>query len=602
MKTILPRPRRAVLLAVLLAAPVLAGLALPAAAAPVAPAAAAAAKAKPSILLITVDTLRPDALGWVAGRNETPAMDRLAGQGFRFPAAVSQVPITLPSHTSIHSGLVPPRHGVRDNGQMVAAGFPLLAERLRDDGWATAAFVSGYPLEARFGLDRGFGHYDDHLPEGRQGWVERRAEDTAKAALAWLAAHRGSPSFVWVHFYDPHEPYEPPRAFWKPGPRGAYDGEVTYTDHWIGQLVEGAAPLAAGGLLTVLGADHGEGLGEHQETTHGYFVYDSTLLVPLVFHFPGRIRPGESRAPIRLVDLAPTLLDLAGAPRLAEADGVSWLPTLEGGSQEAPAAYLETQLPWRFFGWSPLEGWRQGGFKLIVAPRPELYDLGADPGETKNLYDEERRRARELAAGLEAQKSRKALASAGAQDPEVTEKLRALGYIGAGGGQGDAIPRGLPDPKDRIAERNLLQEGEALLRAGRPAEALALFEKVLAREPNDRYATLRSGMTLLGLGRVAEAVARLEKAVAADPDRAEARYALADALTRAGQSARAAQEWMEVARLQPRRKEPWVNMAVALLATGEKGRAAEALKKALELDPGLRPTLEADPKLGPLLR
>lgn len=566
-----------------------------AAAAPTAP------SARPGILLITVDTLRPDALGWVAGRNETPAIDRLAQEGFRFPAAVSQVPITLPSHTSIHSGLVPPRHGVRDNGQMVAGGFPLLAERLRDAGYATAAFVSGYPLEARFGLDRGFGHYDDTLPEGQQGWVERRAEATTRAALAWLAEPRPGPFFVWVHYYDPHDPYDPPRVYWKPGARGAYDGEVTYADHWIGRLLEGAAPRSSGGLLTVLGADHGEGLGEHQENTHGYFVYDSTMLVPLVFHFPGRLQPGESRAPIRLIDVAPTVLDLVGAGALADADGISWRPTLEGKSQEAPAAYLETQLPWRFFGWSPLEAWRQADWKLIVAPRPELYDLAADPGEKRSLYDSERRRARELAAALEDQKKKKALSSQSAQDAEVTEKLRALGYIGAGGGSGDTIPRGLPDPKDRVAERNLLQEGEALLRAGRPAEALKLFDQVLAREPNDRYATLRSGVTLLGLGRVAEAVKRLEKAVKADPDRAEARYALADALTRAGHPARASQEWMEVARLQPRRQEPWVNMAVTLLATGDRKRAAEALARALELDPGLRSRLEADPKLAPLL-
>jgi choline-sulfatase len=558
-----------------------------------------AAGGRPSVLLITIDTLRPDALGWVAGRNETPAIDGLAGEGFRFSGAVSQVPITLPSHTSILSGLYPPRHGVRDNGQMVAGSFPLLSERLRDAGYATAAFVSGYPLEARFGLDRGFSHYDDTLPEGQQGWVERRAEGTTKAALDWLAKQQ-EPFFAWVHFYDPHDPYDPPRVFWQPGPRGGYDGEVTYVDHWVGQLFAGAKSKAPAGLLTVLGADHGEGLGEHRENTHGYFVYDSTVLVPLLFHFPGRIAPGESKAPIRLVDIAPTVLELLGAKALGDVDGISWLKTLEGGNQEAPGAYVETQLPWRFFGWSPLEAWRRPDWKLIVAPRPELYRPDLDPHEAKNLYDEERRQAGRLAAELAEVKKRPTLASENAQDPEVTEKLRALGYVGAGGGQG-AIPRGLPDPKDRIAERILLLEGEALLRAGKPADALALFEKVLAREPNDRYATLRSGIVLLGMGRLEEAVIRLQKAVKADPDRAEARYALADALTRSGQPARAAQEWMEVARLQPRRKEPWVNMAGTLLATGQKDKAAAALARALELDPELRKQLESDPKLAPLL-
>ncbi len=570
------------------------------------PPAAAAAAPGPDVLLITVDTLRTDALGFVSGKNETPAIDALAREGFRFPRAISQVPITLPSHTSIHSGLLPPHHGVRDNGQQVAGAFPMLAEQLRAAGYRTAAFVSGYPLEKLFGLDRGFDLYDDHLPEGKQGWVERRAEDTTRAALAFLAKERPAgaeqPLFLWVHYYDAHDPYDPPRLFWKPGPRGGYDGEVAYVDNQVGKLAAGfRAKAGAAGLLTVLTADHGEGLGEHRENTHGYFVYDSTMVVPAIFHFPGRLPPGESAAPFRLIDVAPTLLELAGAPPLAGADGMSWLATLRGGRQAAPPAYLETQLPWRFFGWSPLAAFRQDGFKLIVAPRPELYDLAADPHEEKNLYGQQRRKARELAAGLAKVEERPASGGAAVQDPEVTEKLRALGYIGAGAPAAARIPAGLPDPKDRIEERILLLEGESLLHAGRAADALAVFERVLARQPGDRYATLRSGMTLLSLGRLPEAVLRLDQAVAADPERAEARYALADALTRSGQARRAAQQWMEVLRLQPRRPEPWVNLAGVLAGLGQKKEAAAALARALELDPALRPRLAADSKLAPLL-
>jgi choline-sulfatase len=553
--------------------------------------------ARPSVLLVTVDTLRPDALGFVTGRNETPAIDALAKDGFRFLQAISQVPITLPSHTSIFSGLIPPRHGVRDNGQMVPGSIPLLADVLRAQGYATAAFVSGYPLEARFGLDRGFQHYDDALPVKN---VERRAEATTTAALKALPT-LPQPFFLWIHYYDPHDPYEPPRVYWQAGPRGGYDGEVSYTDHWIGRLREGAQAAAPGGLLSVLTADHGEGLGEHEEMTHGYFIYDSTMVVPLVVHWPGQVAAGESRNAVRLVDVAPTVLELLGLPPWPDVDGVSLAPTLRGRPQQVPAAYLETHLPWRFFGWAPLEGLRRDGWKLIVAPKPELYDLAADPGERANRYDADRRRAAELVAAFRQVKALPARASKSSEDPEVTEKLRALGYVGAGSSASGAIPSGLPDPKEKIAERKLLIEAEALRLGGRLQEALAVFEQVLAKEPNDRFATLRSGTLLFQLGRNAEALPRLERAVKADPDRAEARYALADVLTQSGQAERATAQWMEVVRLQPRRPEAWVNLAITLLGAGKREEAAKAVAQALAVDPTQRERLEKDPKIAPLL-
>ena len=217
----------------------------------------AATRPTPSILLITIDTLRPDALGWVAGRNTTPAIDRLAREGVRFRAAVSPVPLTGPAHASLLTGLLPRRHGVRDHGQVLGPAIPTLAERLRVRGYSTAAFVSGYPLQRFLGLDRGFDVYDDTLPHGSEGWLERKATETTAAAAAWLRTAR-RPFFAWVHYYDAHDPYEPPRPFWKPGPRGAYDGEVAYVDDAIGRLREGLGPLAEGGdLLVVLAADHG---------------------------------------------------------------------------------------------------------------------------------------------------------------------------------------------------------------------------------------------------------------------------------------------------------------------------------------------------------
>jgi choline-sulfatase len=538
----------------------------------------------PSVLLITVDTLRPDSLGWVAGRNETPAIDALAREGFALPTVVSPVPLTLPAHTSLLTGTIPRRHGVRDNGQVLGPSPATLAEHLRRQGYATAAFVSGYPLRALFGLDRGFDRYDDALPVGTEGWLERPAPDTTAAALAWL---RGAPRpfFLWVHYYDPHDPYTPPRAFWRPGPRGAYDGEVTYVDHAIGVLRAGLPEADRGRLLTIFTADHGEGLGEHGEQAHGFFVYDTTVVVPAVIHFPGRVAPARSAWPARLVDILPTLLDLAGLPPVAGTDGVSLLPLLSGGRMPAEPAYVETRQPWIAYGWSPLAAVRYGGWKYVAAPRTELYDLARDPGETRNRAAEMRSRAAEMAGLLARVEQRPAAAAERSGDPQVLESLRALGYVGGAPAAGEAPP-GLPDPKDRVAERDALLRGEGLLRRGDFDGALRQFEAVLRADPKNRFAVLRSGIALLKKGDARAAAARLRAAVDLDPGQAETRYALADALTRAGDNAAAVPQWMETVRLQPRRTAAWSNLGTTLGRMGRLDDAARAFAEAVRLEPG----------------
>jgi choline-sulfatase len=540
---------------------------------------------KPNVLLITVDTLRPDALGWVAGANATPALDALARDGFRFPAAVAEVPLTLPSHTSLMTGLIPRRHGVRDNGQLLGPGPKTLAEALAAAGYRTAAFVSGFPLAAQFGLDRGFGHYDDALPNGEEGREERHAEATTAAAAAWIAKAR-EPWFVWVHYYDPHHPYEPPARFRRPGRRGAYDGEVAYADQEVGALRAAVAQAAKRSVVTVFAGDHGESLGEHGEATHGYFIYDSTVLVPLVFSYPGKVAPGTSPAPARLIDVAPTLLALLGLPPLAGVDGVSLAPTLAGHDQEVPPAYVETREPWTSYGWSPLRALRDGRWKLIAAPKPELYDLASDPGETTNLIDRQRPEARRLETALKAVEATPAAASRAAADPDAAAKLRALGYLG--GGNGDAAsepPPGLPDPKDRLALRDLLTAGEEAMIAGDPRTAVGKFDAVLASDPGNRFAWFRSGSALLSLGDVGGAVDRFQQAVALDPRQPEARYGLAQTLTRAGRYPQAVDQWLELASLQPRRAGAWSGLATALGLAGRRDDAVDAFHRAFELAP-----------------
>jgi len=552
-----------------------------------------ATPSRPDVLLISVDTLRPDALGWVAGRNATPAMDALAQGGVRFPAVVSPVPLTLPAHVSLMTAVVPRRHGVRDNGQVLGPGPAMLAEVLRANGYATAAFVSGYTLRAQFGLDRGFDHYDDALPPGEEAWRERPAPETTAAALSWIRSQRAAgkrkrqPFFAFVHYYDAHDPHAPPARLAGAGPRGAYDGEVRYVDEAVGELRRGLQGLEADGdLLTVFTADHGESLGEHGEATHGFFVYDATILVPLVFHLPGRLSPAESAAAARLVDIAPTVLDLLDLPALRSVDGVSLTPTLRGERQDIPLAYLESQQPWLGYGWAPLAAVRSKEIKLIDAPRPELYDFRSDPAEFSNVFDRKPALARRFLDELRRIEGSAPPGTRPEPDAQTLERLRALGYSGGAARPAPAAAAtGLADPKDRLPQKRALTEAETRMLRRDHAGALARFDAVLRSEPDNRLALLRSAASLIQLGNPREAVPRLERLVALDPDHAEARYTLADALGRSGERSRAITAWQEVLRLQPRRAVAWSNLGALLIHAGRAQDAAVALERAHALEP-----------------
>ena len=475
--------------------------------------------------------------------------------------------------------------GLRDNGQTLGSEPETLAEILRARGYSTAAFVSGFPLARAFGLDRGFDFYDDRFSAGEGDSLERPAPDTTAAALEWLASAR-APWFVWVHYYDPHYPYEPPAEFARAGARGPYDGEVAFADRAIGELLAGAESLPGGALLTVFAGDHGESLGEHVEGTHGFFVYDATILVPLVFRFPGAIRPGESRAPARLLDIAPTVLDLMDAPHLARADGVSLAATLRGNVQEIQPAYIETYQPWLSYGWAPLSALRNAKWKVIVAPRPELYDLTGDPDEKENIFDANPDRVRELAVVRRKILQLPPVGSPGeGGDAEAVAKLRALGYVGAGGGGSEPPATGLRDPKDVRELRDLLTEADLLLRSGDYRRATAKFEAVLSRDPDNRFALLRSGVALLSAGEVARAVPRLARAVESNSQQPEARSALAQALVRSGRAAEAVPHAMEATRLQPRRAAVWAELGNALGLAKKVPEAVRAFERAVELEP-----------------
>ena len=522
-------------------------------------------------------------------------MDALALEGARFPGAVAPVPLTLPSHASILTGLDPARHGVRDNGAVFPEGVATLPELLGREGWATGAVVSGFPLRAEFGLDRGFGSYDDRLPQGPGGaWAKRPAPDSATAGLAFVsrqeAAEPGRPWFLWIHFYDPHDPYAPPARLRHEGDRGGYDGEVAFVDEAIGALERALANRGRRReLLTVFAADHGESLGEHGEATHGFFVYDATVLVPLAFRWPGRIAPREIRAPARLVDVSPTVLDLLGLAVPRGLDGRPLAPLLDGSASAWDGALVESFQPWLGYGWAPLRAFRKDGWKLIDAPRPELYDLAADAAEERDRHAAEPRRAAVLRRALEDAVARPPVSSvaqgAAPDDAERQRQLRSLGYLGGSVSASAPFPADAADPKDRLATRAALLDAEAARDRGEIGPALAAFRRVLAEEPSNRLALLRAGQLLVSLGRPADAVAPLEALLSLDPGQGEARWALADALTRAGRAEDAEAAWGEVVRIQPLRAAAWSNLGSMRCSRGDLDGALAAVRHAARLAP-----------------
>ncbi|UCE85205.1 MAG: sulfatase-like hydrolase/transferase, partial [Deltaproteobacteria bacterium] len=509
-----------------------------------------------SVLLVTIDTLRADhvgAYGFAAAR--TPTLDALAQDGARFEQAISPAPITLTSHASLMTGTFPPRHGVRDNGlYRLGAQHVTLAERLRDAGLATGAFVGAFVLDGSFGLDQGFEVYDDRMSDQRSGavgYAERSAAAVADAAAEWLAELApGRRFFAWVHFYDPHADYAPPPGFLAALPGRPYDAEIAYADFHLGRLLDVLASLERrANTLVVVTSDHGESLGEHGEPTHTHFVYDATQRVPLILSGPG-VPPGAVvDAQVRLIDVAPTVLDLLGLPPLHGAQGVSLAPLFGRGAAPPQDAYVET-LATRSLGWSPLVGLRRDGWKYIRAPRPELYQLDADPAELVNRIGERPDVAAELDARLEALMSDAAAAAETvALDADEKRRLESLGYVVAkrGGGPGPLVFDGV-DPKDGIAAGHALNRVSGLLEAGRFAEALDVALDLRRRFPDGRLYIQLEALLRLRLGdaeRAAERIAEVNRRYPEDAEawelRAEAEVARGrlDAARRALDDARA---------------------------------------------------------------
>ena len=459
------------------------------------------------VFLITIDTLRSDHLHCYGYEQiQTPAIDALAKQGIRFTQAFTPSPITNSSHVSILTGLLPSSHGVTDFGVRLESSHKTLAEILHVRNYATAAFIGSVILDSKSlapGLDRGFDFYDNFPEQStiKSRWerIERRGMDVVGRAEKWMNVNRSGPRFVWVHLYDPHDPYEPPSPYSEIYKSRLYDGEIAYADWALGQLV---AFLKANGwydgaVIVVVG-DHGEGLGEHHEDTHGIFLYDSTTQVPLIVKQANNADAGRVVDPqVRTTDILPTVLELLGVSGPAN-DGSSLKPLITGTESTTRTALGETDYPLRF-GWAPLRSTRLDNFKFIEAPRPELYDLRSDPGETRNHYEPWAatvQAAREVLAAAKAKSALQLKPSRGAVAASTIAELRALGYLGAAdAGSSTNVPESslLPDPKDKIEEQNLLHASMMASEDGQVAKAKSTLQKLLQLNGDSVLALLQIG-------------------------------------------------------------------------------------------------------------
>ena len=535
-----------------------------------------------NVLLITIDTLRADALG-VSGNSTaaTPWLDRLAGGGLRFDNARAHNVVTLPSHVNILTGRLPLDHGVRDNsGFRVSPDEETLATRLKAHGFRTGAFVSAFPLDSRFGLSRGFDVYDDRfvdaLPRPAMLEQERPGAATIAAAQRWLQAQNPSePWFCWVHLYEPHFPYAPAEPYASRFRESPYAGEVAATDAALQPLLQ---PILEAGVstrtLVVVTSDHGEALGDHEEATHGIFAYDATLKVPLLLYYPALIEPGVVTTPVSHVDIAPTTLAALQMPAVHGLRGRSLLPRRDGGGGDDPVTYFEALSGSLNRGWAPLFGVVSDGLKYIELPIPELYDLRADAGERRNLAAERPQQVaalRSLLRAFSGTEVRRAHESA-----DTTARLRSLGYVAS---TPTAIRRDFSeedDPKRLIRFETRLQQVFDLYLSGRTADALASSRALVKERPDMRVALLQLAHLEREAGNLPAAIWALQRALELNPDDSEAASLLGASLTAANRPRDA------IELLQPyaarRGADVDVQVLVALaLAQSRAGRADDGL-------------------------
>jgi arylsulfatase A-like enzyme/Flp pilus assembly protein TadD len=550
-----------------------------------------------NLVIITIDTLRADrvgAYGYAAAR--TPAIDAAAKAGVRFTQAYAAAPITLTSHASLMTGRYPAGHGARHNGMRLDLQTPTLADALSRAGFATGGFVGAFPLDRRFGLIKGFQTYGDRMPPASSESAASRAERrgapgravnerpgrmVVDEALAWLADHRSQRVFLWVHLFEPHAPYGNPAdpAQQRRPASARYDDEVAEADRQVARVIEALGPDRAS-TLVVIAADHGESFGEHGEIGHSVFVYDTTLRVPLVMSGPGIAAGRTSDEPVDLIDVAPTAMRILSVQPF-DTDGVDLRPALDGGALSKRDLYAESFAPLLDFGWSPLRALRAGALKYIAAPKPELFDLGKDPGETSNVLDAHNVDAASMLERVQRLSGTELTRQAEA-DPEALARLQALGY--ASGSK--AVPGAArPDPKDRRALAARIAQVASGELQGRPLEDA--LRAVLKEDPTNPQAHLRLGYVLVESNRCGEAAGHFTKAIAERIPSVDAHLGLAGCEASARRFDAAAATLRQADTIEPDNPVVLGNLGLVLSDSGHPDQAIAPLERALTLDPDL---------------
>ncbi|HOW85604.1 MAG TPA: sulfatase-like hydrolase/transferase [Candidatus Aminicenantes bacterium] len=552
-----------------------------------------------SVILITVDTLRADKIGCYGNPNvRTPTIDGLAARGVRFADCISQTPLTLPSHTTILTGTLPLHHGVRDNGGFVVpAELETLAEVFKARGYDTAAFVSAYVVDSKWGLNQGFDTYFDKFDLSRfervsLGEVQRPANEVMDEALGWLERKKDSRFFAWIHIYDPHTPYEPPEPFRTEYGQNPYLGEIAFADSQLARLTDFIDRTGLRDrLFVVLAGDHGESLGEHKESTHGFFVYQGALQVPLIIATPFKPLQGAvAGGTVGLVDVMPTICEMAGLAVPAAVQGRSLVPDLfRPGAEAGRLAYSETYYPRFHYGWSELRSVQDGRYKLILAPVPELYDLRSDPREQKNLVYLEKKVYEDLsarAAALEAEAGRDALeVDLKKVDEETREKLAALGYIGSFTDASKLQGRKLADPKDKIGIFNELSRAREDGLAGDAERAIETIRAIIAEDPTIGDAHFGLGNVLYKARRFPEALEAFTRALDLKPDDSFAAINVANCYQAMGRYEEAEKFVLDYLARGFEDSQLYFLLGNIKIHGGQPGKAIPYLEKCLEVNP-----------------
>jgi len=561
------------------------------------PALAAAAADQPNVILITLDTVRADRMGFLGSKlGLTPQLDALAGQGVVFDHAYSQAPITPVSHATILTGTFPQYHGIRNFGDRLPPAVPFLPDILHAQGYHTGAFVGSIILDPKngfaSGFERGFdvynaGFHRQKTGERREASMQRRGEVTLGFVLEWVGQQKGGPFFLWFHLWDAHDPYNPPEPFRSRFPNTPYNAGIAYVDSIVGKLLDylRSQDLYDNTLIAVA-ADHGESLGEHGELTHSIFLYDSTIHVPLLVKFPGnRFLSQHVNATASLVDLAPTVLDALGQTPPPAMQGRSLLPLIGNPHPENRPSLATGDHSERSFGWSALVSLRNGSQLYVRAPKPELYDLASDPGAKTNLYADKRATAVRLAVQLDSFVKRITEGAPQALqdglDEKSREKLSALGYVASG--KGSAPTR--IDPKDRIDVANDMHDASLAIEEGKETSVIPLLLHVVDKDPQVQAAQYYLGIAYSRNGKFAKAIPPLRKAVALRPDALMAQYELAICLYETGDLKTAAAHFEILVENRPDWSDARYSMASIYARTGRPEEAAKNLLIVLQGEP-----------------